>query len=84
MEEYYEILGRLDERSKSIKEDVHSILGQLNKLNGKVATHENEIHQIKLKLAVSHGHWGAVNKLVIIGITLLGIVVGAWATMLWH
>jgi len=80
--EQNEILGRLDERSKSIREDVHSILDQLTKLNSKVATHEKEITDIKLKLAVTQGHWNGVNKMVALGLTLIGIISGALAAVL--
>jgi len=80
--EQNEILGRLDERSKSIREDVHSILDQLTKLNSKVATHEKEITDIKLKLAVTQGHWAGVNKMVALGLTLIGVISGVLAAVL--
>jgi predicted nucleic acid-binding Zn-ribbon protein len=84
MDENRDILGRLDERSKAMKEDVHSILKQLERLNSKVATHQGEIQDIKIRLATAHGHWSAVNKSILIFITIIGIAVGAVATMLWH
>jgi peptidoglycan hydrolase CwlO-like protein len=84
MDENRDILGRLDERSKAMREDVHSILKQLEKLNSKVAIHQDEIHEIKLKLATAHGHWSAVNKSILIFLTIIGIIAGSVATMLWH
>jgi len=78
------ILARLDERSKSIKIDVENVLHQLEKLNSKVASHEQEIKQIQLKLAVSQGHWSGVNKTILIFLTIMGIAIGAIATKLWH
>ena len=48
MDEYTDILGRFDERSKAMKEDVHKILKQLETLNSKVAVHQGEIHKINL------------------------------------
>lgn len=80
MEDQGEILARLDERSKGIKEDVANVLVQLTKLNSKVATHEDEIHKIKLNIAVAQGHWKGI---VLMG-TIFGFVVGIIAVYLWH
>jgi len=79
-----DILGRLDERSMSIKEDVQSVLEQLKKLNSKVAIHEGKIQEIHVKMAVTQGYWKGVNKFIYITLTIIGIAVGAIATMLWH
>jgi len=84
MDENRDILGRLDERSKAMREDVHKILKQLETLNSKVAVHQGEIHKINLKLATSQGHWSAVNKSILIFLTIIGIIAGSVATMLWH
>lgn len=79
-----DLLARLDERSFHMSQRADDILDQLKKLNSKVAHHETEIHRIKLELAESHGTWSGVNKTLIIGLTLIGIITGAIATMLWH
>jgi len=84
MDENRDILGRLDERSKTMRDDLRNILKQLETLNSKVAVHQEEIHEIKLKLATSHGHWSAVNKSILIFLTIIGIIAGSVATMLWH
>ena len=69
-------------------DNVHSKLDTqigLQKIaNHKIAAHEHDINKIKIELAKERGHWGAVNKLVAIGIALLGIIIGAWATYNWH
>ena len=52
--------------------------------NGKIAEHEKEIHEIKLKLASSQGHWSGVNKTVALLLTIIGIVVGAIITWQFH
>jgi len=58
---------------------------QLQKIaNGKIAAHEKEIHEIKLKMATSQGHWNGVSRTLGILLTLIGIAVGAIATMMWH
>jgi hypothetical protein len=67
-----------------MNEKADDILEQLKKLNSKVAHHETEIHKIKLELAESHGTWTGVNRTLVIGIAILGIISGAIATMLWH
>jgi len=79
-----DLLARLDERSFHMSEKADDILEQLKKLNSKVAHHETEIHKIKLELASAQGVWSGVNKTLTIGLTLIGIIVGAIATMLWH
>jgi chromosome segregation ATPase len=78
------LLERLDERSLNMSERADDILDQLKKLNSKVAHHETEIHKIKVELAVAQGVWSGVNKTLTIGLTLIGIIAGAIATMLWH
>ena len=78
------ILARLDERTIGIKQDAEDTLEQLKTLNSKVATHEREIHEIKLTIAKSQGHWAGVNKTLAIGLTIVSILAGVIATMLWH
>ena len=78
------ILARLDERSFHMSEKADDILDQLKKLNSKVAHHETEIHKIKLDLATAQGVWSGVNRTLIIGVSIVGIICGMIATMLWH
>jgi chromosome segregation ATPase len=84
MDENRDILGRLDERYKTMRDDLRNILKQLETLNSKVAVYQEDIHEIKLKLATPHGHWSAVNKSILIFLTIIGIIAGSVATMLWH
>jgi len=79
-----DLLGRLDERSKHIKDDVHSILEHLKNLNGKVAVHQQEIQKLREWRATSSGHWLAVNKIMGVILTILSIAVVTIATYLWH
>jgi len=83
-QEIKSLLARLDERSFHTSEKADDILDQLKKLNSKVAHHETEIHKVKLELASAQGVWAGVNKTVTIGLTVIGIIVGMIATMLWH
>jgi chromosome segregation ATPase len=78
------LLARLDERSLHMSNNISDVLDQLKKLNSKIAHHENEIHKIKLDIASAHGVWSGVNKALVFGIAIMGIVIGAIASFLWH
>ena len=88
-QEYFEQL--LDSRFENVRnqhehinEKLNAILVQTTKTNGRVSDVEREIHKLKEWRATSQGHWNGVNKSVVIVLTLLGIVAGVVATMLWH
>jgi hypothetical protein len=83
-QEVGKLLARLDERSFHMVERVDDILDQLKKLNSKVAHHETEIHRIKVEMAESKGIASGINRTLAIGLTIIGIISGAIATMLWH
>ena len=69
-------------------ENVHSKLDtqiQLQKVaNGRTSKLEVEVGELKTWRATSQGHWGAVNKILFIIGSLLGVVLTVIATYLWH
>jgi hypothetical protein len=83
-QEVGKLLARLDERSFHMVAKVDDVLDQLKKLNSKVAHHETEIHRIKMDMAENKGITSGINRTLAIGLTIIGIISGAIATMLWH
>lgn len=76
-EEANDLLVRIDQR-------VGNIITHLEKLNGKVASHEKEINRMQIWQATQTGHSKAVNSAIYIFLTVTGIIVGALVTWQFH
>lgn len=81
-QDYFERL--LDERFNH----VHTKLDQQIQLqriaNGRTAKLEARVEELEKHSASAHGHWSGMNKTIIIVLTVVGIIVGAISTKLWH
>ena len=76
-EEANDLLIRIDQR-------IGNILTHLDQLNGKVAHHEREINLLQIWQATNTGHSKAVSSALYIGLTIMGIIVGAVVTWQFH
>jgi hypothetical protein len=81
-QDYFERL--LDERFQHVHTKLDQQI-QLQKVaNGRTSKLESKVEELEMKYAKSSGHWSGINKMILIFLTIVGIVAGSVATMLWH
>lgn len=74
----------LDAKFDTIQSKLDHIHSDVRKTNGRVNKLEEDVEILNSWMAMSRGHWKGVNRVLAIGLTIIGIIVGAIATMLWH
>ena len=81
-QDYFERL--LDERFNHVHSKLDQQLHLQKVANGRTSKLENKVEELEVMYAKSSGHWSGINKAILIFLTVIGIVTGAIATMLWH